>query len=1073
MFTKNTQKKSVSRSCPVRQRPAGLPLIIVLFLTLFFPSAAQPDQPAVNRLTTPTGGVYIANRGQIARSRDFYSENPHWQDISGDLPIPFDNWGGITELTIDPFDPLQRAWVSLGSSKTWVGSLWMTENLDEAEPTWIEILSQEDILGMIGGDNLQVARVQASPLQQGLIYIVVFRGYLYAGEVFIGRSENFGSTWTWGGPVGNASDRVVGFEVSEHVLDRLWVAAGANRKSRIFVSQNGGSTFSELAAFDTWWHAYDIFVPKESNNDDAVIYLVIDGQNDWTRLMYSSDAGLSWTEITDPAHDVGPANDMVGLFYSDPLQLYYSATTCNGPWAFMTSLDGGQTWEQRYKTNLWWSSVWQHPYSGDLFTASAKATSNGSVVAMSNDGGYTWLDKTGDWFTAVGSPYLGQPGSCGGSAAVTIVDNNALYTPGILITSPVAGNRWLVEETHNITWTSDDDVFGVKIEYSINNGIDWIEISPGWAASLGHYDWTIPNLTSNQCRIKISDMANPTIYDESDLFTIKGWVLARLRNGIYETFQLANHAWDFANGQRDASGQPIMWPQSWWSKFDYTTACYNTWPIKFPNPPINARPDDFPNWKLFVDAYGEDECYFDPPPGLIWYRPSAINMWVIMKEFLSGAQQSATGNPWNGSCAGFSISTFAVFDDIQSLRQFGYNRGITFLRNVPFDDTVREIINRLWIHQWGAHQLADYAKNYAKTANTTLAEIKQMLLSEESENKYLVLCHIKSTLEFPLPFETPIVHAVNPYKVETDKTNSGIDKIYVYDNNFPNDNDRFIEINKSDNTWQYDNNGPYTIGLFLAGPALDYLSDVNIPVTLPDDLLKTNRMATQYTSNKKMIFFNSAKISISITDSAGKSIGYDQDAFFSESDDFFPIIPATSEPHPPVGYIIPEGQYHVMLENLESSMQVHLFTDAQILSYRRSDCKSNQSDELIFRDGLHVKNSDALSKEVHLENIVIEDDCERVFKVENCSIGQTDSIQINYADRQNLGIVNSGSAKIYDLKLELTSSDGFSGFEYPQIHAPSASAHLISPDWDDFDNQPVEIFIDSDLDGVSDDTLTL
>lgn len=1090
MFTTNT--KFVLRSLPVRQRIASLPIIMVLFLTLFIPSSAQADQTDANHLTTLTGGVYVANRGQIARSRDFYSENPHWQDISGDLPIPFDNWGGITEFTIDPFDPLQRAWISLGSSKTWVGSLWMTENLDEAEPTWVEILSQEDILGMIGGKNLQVARVQTSPMQPGLIYIVVFRGDGAAGELYVGRSNNFGSTWTWGGPVGNASDRVVGFEVSEHVLDRLWVAAGANRKSRIYVSQNGGSTFSELAAFDTWWHAYDIFVPKESNADDAVIYLVIDGQNDWTRLMYSNDAGLSWTEITDPAHDVGPANDMVGLFYSDPLQLYYSATTCNGPWAFMTSLNGGQTWEQRYKTNLWWSSVWQHPHSGDLFTASAKATSDGSVVAMSNDGGYTWLDKTGDWFTAVGSPYLGQPGSCGGSAAVTIVDNNAMNQPWITVTSPVGGEKWLVEEEHEISWTSYS-VNQIKIQYSQDAGVSWTIVEPSIDATSGHCLWRIPNITSTFCKVRISDASDATVNGESSLFTIKGWILARFVSGHYEKFAFDRHAWNFSNSDNSNSppfnqppyliNEPILWPNYWYRNFDYSGYPYNQDYSDWTLPPKNARSDDFPDWPLFVSAFGEYACYWNPPPGRVIFDVDATCYWRDVRDLLSGRQ--ASGDPWNGSCAGFAISAAALFDDPSALKETFRHLNIGDIQYpylVQFDDDIRQVINQLWIHQWGKYQWIDYAKNYLTRPTTTLREVREMLLNDERKTKYLII--ITGDL---LRMQNISAHAVLPYKVEVDANNRNIFWISVYDNNYPlkhaQHNITAIRIDLANDTWSYDFSGfnganQYVYGLFLAGPGTRYVQNVILPTDFhkktyhPQNSLFDRNAACSNWGVEDTNESDFVTLFYSNVDSV--SIAHQQSRQVLQTTEYIPIVPITSTSVRPVGFFVPPGSYSVDLwAAADSALYFSVYSDSNRISIRQKNAKLRELQSFTIGNTFSVYNSNNMSQDIQLENSITHQDHKKVFAVDNYEVSKGDSLSFRNIDGNQFYIRNVGREKEYNLVVKKFSQTGLFIFEHPRIHNSSYSALNISPNWDDLENASVEITVDNNNDGSIDDTLTV
>lgn len=62
----------------------------------------------------------------------------------------------------------------------------------------------------------------------------------------------------------------------------------------------------------------------------------------------------------------------------------------------------------------------------------------------------------------------------------------------------------------------------VKIEYSINNGVDWIFIDKKLAISNpnSNYNWNLPLVYSELCLIKISDANNPNIFSISNLFSI-------------------------------------------------------------------------------------------------------------------------------------------------------------------------------------------------------------------------------------------------------------------------------------------------------------------------------------------------------------------------------------------------------------------------------------------------------------------------------------------------------------------------------------------------------------------------
>ena len=83
------------------------------------------------------------------------------------------------------------------------------------------------------------------------------------------------------------------------------------------------------------------------------------------------------------------------------------------------------------------------------------------------------------------------------------------------------GEEYLIPgELKTITW-SKTPVKNIKIELSDNNGTNWKEITASTLATTGRYDWVIPEIKSNLCKIRITDIANASIFDESDnLFNI-------------------------------------------------------------------------------------------------------------------------------------------------------------------------------------------------------------------------------------------------------------------------------------------------------------------------------------------------------------------------------------------------------------------------------------------------------------------------------------------------------------------------------------------------------------------------
>jgi beta propeller repeat protein len=96
----------------------------------------------------------------------------------------------------------------------------------------------------------------------------------------------------------------------------------------------------------------------------------------------------------------------------------------------------------------------------------------------------------------------------------------------LTLTSPNGGENWQIGNTYPITWNSIN-VPNVQLEYTTNNGSSWIVIIPSTSSNM--YNWTVPNYPSTQCRVRVTDINNPTVSDQSDgMFTISETPLVTL-----------------------------------------------------------------------------------------------------------------------------------------------------------------------------------------------------------------------------------------------------------------------------------------------------------------------------------------------------------------------------------------------------------------------------------------------------------------------------------------------------------------------------------------------------------------
>jgi hypothetical protein len=92
--------------------------------------------------------------------------------------------------------------------------------------------------------------------------------------------------------------------------------------------------------------------------------------------------------------------------------------------------------------------------------------------------------------------------------------------PKLMLSSPNGGENWEVGSNQNITWSSVNFTGNIKIEYSTDNGNFWIDVISS-APNNGSYNWTIPDISSSNCKVRISDAATGIPFDESNSkFTI-------------------------------------------------------------------------------------------------------------------------------------------------------------------------------------------------------------------------------------------------------------------------------------------------------------------------------------------------------------------------------------------------------------------------------------------------------------------------------------------------------------------------------------------------------------------------
>ena len=89
-------------------------------------------------------------------------------------------------------------------------------------------------------------------------------------------------------------------------------------------------------------------------------------------------------------------------------------------------------------------------------------------------------------------------------------------TSSITVLAPNGGENLMAGDVFEVSWTytTGDVLDSVSLDYSIDNGANWIEI--GTVPNTGVYAWEVPDVDSLNCLIRVSNAANQQANDTSN-----------------------------------------------------------------------------------------------------------------------------------------------------------------------------------------------------------------------------------------------------------------------------------------------------------------------------------------------------------------------------------------------------------------------------------------------------------------------------------------------------------------------------------------------------------------------------
>ncbi|MFA6233049.1 MAG: T9SS type A sorting domain-containing protein [Bacteroidota bacterium] len=353
----------------------------------------------------------------------------------------------------------------------------------------------------------------------------------YLSSLYYSYSLDGGQTWSKNERLSEVFDPQLGWPQQEKMGDYFHM-----------ISDEAGASLAWAATFngeqDIYFGRITPLLPADiqvmSPNGGEVWRAGTDQSIEWlgngmthVNIDYSTDGGGTWVPV---ARDVPAASgsiiwpvpntpstqcrvrvtDAFSEAVSDESDDVFTITEI--PTVLVLAPNGGEDWKTGSTETIRWSGTGISQVNIDYSTNS----------------GIDWLPVAAAVPFAAGSHDWNVPNTPSANCWVRIsdVDNAGVYdvsddvfaiteAASLLVLAPNGGEDWKAGSIESIRW-SGKGLSRVTLEYSTNDGTDWLPIATAVPASSVSYEWNVPNTPSMTCRVRIADAANDAVSDVSD-----------------------------------------------------------------------------------------------------------------------------------------------------------------------------------------------------------------------------------------------------------------------------------------------------------------------------------------------------------------------------------------------------------------------------------------------------------------------------------------------------------------------------------------------------------------------------
>lgn len=296
------------------------------------------------------------------------------------------------------------------------------------------------------------------------------------------------------------------------------------------------------------------------------------------------------------------------------------------------------------------------------------------------------------------------------------------------------------------------------------------------------------------------------------------------------------------------------WTPSYYANINYNTDPYfNDGITPFPKDNYNHvyTPARHDSWRDVGQTLTENTLYITTQ-GTRTIKQSTFQLWKTL-----------SGTGFQGGCFGYTNAAALLYDEPAKFFSFfpsaiGYQNLNAF--NFPRNDTTRLVANQMQAaYTYSKVFTSRDAAAIATRLSVTMQELKQELRNSRTR-PHKVLGIILQ--------DGSGGHAVFPYKLVPDRRGFGVDTIYIYDSNYPGQDNLFmsVDLRAGSGNWKYNANGQRSeagnsslgVGLYLQLP--DTTASRRLEATLKQNINHFER-SNGYTT----IYFNDSSV-VHITD---------------------------------------------------------------------------------------------------------------------------------------------------------------------------------------------------------------